>query len=48
MENNFEGLVIKCRCVIVLRALMVNEIHVQIFVIMLIGNYSCRIIVRVS
>jgi len=37
---------INARCVIVLRALMVDEIHVQTLVIKLIVNYSCRINVR--
>jgi len=46
VQINCKGLMINARCVIVLRALMVDEIHVQTLVIKLIVNYSCRINVR--
>jgi len=47
VQNNCEGRIINGRCVIVLRALMVDEKHVQTLLIKLIVDYSCRIIVRV-
>jgi len=47
MWNNCKGLIIIVGCMKVLRARMVNEIHVHILAIMFIGNYSCGIIVRV-